>query len=110
MWQATEKRNNMLFERKKYLDRLIAGRGNGMVKIVTGVRRCGKSFLLFNIFARWLVENGVSEDHVIGLSFDDYKNRKLRQPDVLLDYIDEKINVASVSSKQEKEEAEEDKE
>lgn len=69
-----------------------------MVKIVTGVRRCGKSFLLFNIFARWLVENGVAEDHVIGLSLDDFKNRKLRKPEVLLDYIDEKIKDASASS------------
>lgn len=89
----------MLFERKKYLDKLIAGRGNGMVKIVTGLRRCGKSFLLFNIFARWLVENGVAGDHVIGLSLDDFKNRKLRRPEVLLDYIDEKIKAASVSLK-----------
>lgn len=88
----------MLFERKKYLNRLIAGRGNGMVKIVTGVRRCGKSFLLFNIFAPWLVENGVAADHIIGLSLDDFKSKKLRQPEVLLDYIDEKIQAASVSS------------
>ena len=71
-----------------------------MVKIVTGLRRCGKSFLLFNIFARWLVENGVAGDHVIGLSLDDFKNRKLRRPEVLLDYIDEKIKAASVSLKQ----------
>ena len=66
-----------------------------MVKIVTGVRRCGKSFLLFNIFVRWLIENGVAEDHVIGLSLDDFRNRRLRQPEVLLDYIDEKIKVAN---------------
>ena len=44
----------MIFERKKYLDELIAGRGNGLVKIITGVRRCGKSFLLFDIWHNWL--------------------------------------------------------
>lgn len=49
----------MIFERKKYLDELIAGRGNGLVKIITGVRRCGKSFLLFDIWHNWLLEHGV---------------------------------------------------
>lgn len=50
----------MIFERKKYLDELIAGRGNGLVKIITGVRRCGKSFLLFDIWHTWLLEHGVT--------------------------------------------------
>jgi len=81
----------MLFERRKYLDRLIAGRGNGMVKIVTGMRRCGKSFLLFNIFVKWLKENGVAVDHIIGLSLDDFHHRKLRNPDSLLSYIKEML-------------------
>lgn len=85
----------MLFERKKYLDRLVAGRGNGMIKIVTGVRRCGKSYLLFNIFSRWLKNNGVAEDHIVGLSLDDFKNRKLRNPDALIDFIEKKIKTAS---------------
>ena len=52
----------MIFERKKYLNELIAGRGNGLVKIITGVRRCGKSFLLFDIWHNWLLEHeGVSK-------------------------------------------------
>ena len=55
----------MLFERRKYLNELIAGRGNGLVKIVTGVRRCGKSFLLFNIWHNWLLEHGVDDSHII---------------------------------------------
>lgn len=55
----------MLFERRKYLNELIAGRGNGLVKIVTGVRRCGKSFLLFNIWHNWLLEHGVDDGHII---------------------------------------------
>lgn len=82
----------MYFNRKKYLERLVAGRGNGLVKIVTGVRRCGKSFLLFNIFINWLKENGVNEDHIIGLSLDDFRQRKLRKPDALLDHIEERLS------------------
>jgi predicted AAA+ superfamily ATPase len=78
----------MIFERKYYLTQLIHGIGNGMVKIVTGIRRCGKSFLLFNIFRNYLLQNGVTEDHIIGLSLDDFRNSKLRNPQNLLDYID----------------------
>ena len=78
----------MIFERKYYLTQLIHGIGNGMVKIVTGIRRCGKSFLLFNIFCDYLLQNGVTEDHIIGLSLDDFRNSKLRNPQNLLDYID----------------------
>ena len=57
----------MIFERKYYLTQLIHGIGNGMVKIVTGIRRCGKSFLLFNIFRDYLLQNGVPEDGVLTL-------------------------------------------
>lgn len=66
----------MIFERKYYLNQLIRGIGNGMVKIVTGIRRCGKSFLLFNIFRNYLLQNGVAENHIIGLSLDDVVNRE----------------------------------
>jgi len=86
----------MYFDRKKYLDRLVAGRGNGLVKIVTGIRRCGKSFLLFNIFVKWLKEHGTDEGHIISLSLDDFRHRKLRNPDVLLDYIDNGIKKDNV--------------
>ncbi|EFB34286.1 hypothetical protein PREVCOP_06285 [Segatella copri DSM 18205] len=55
----------MYFERKEYLDKLISAEGNGMIKIITGIRRCGKSFLLFNIFCKHLLERGVAEDHII---------------------------------------------
>ena len=81
----------MIFERSKYLNELIAGRGNGLVKIITGVRRCGKSFLLFNIWHKWLQNHGIKEDHIIEIQLDDFRNRHLRKPDVLLDYIDSKI-------------------
>lgn len=78
----------MVIQRKKYLDRLVAGIGNGLVKIVTGGRRCGKSFLLFTLFHQYLVEYGVPENHIIELSLDDRRCRALRNPDALLDYID----------------------
>ena len=82
----------MIFERKKYLNELIAGRENGLVKIVTGVRRCGKSFLLFNIWHNWLLEQGVDKSHIIEIQLDDFLNRKLRNPDVLLEHIGSLIN------------------
>lgn len=82
----------MVIQRKNYLDKLIAGQGNGLVKIVTGGRRCGKSFLLFNLFHSYLVENGISSDHIIEVSLDDRRSKPLRNPDALLDYIDNRIS------------------
>ena len=78
----------MIIQRKKYLDMLISGEGNNLVKIVTGVRRCGKSFLLFKLFRNYLTEKGVDEKHIIELSLDDLRNKKLRNPETLLEYID----------------------
>lgn len=77
----------MIFKRNTYLNKLIESQGNGMVKIVTGGRRCGKSFLLFELFHQYLVGQGVAEDHIIEVSLDDRHSRNLRNPDVLLDYI-----------------------
>ena len=82
----------MIFQRKKYLDRLIAGQGNGLVKIVTGGRRCGKSFLLLNLFHSYLTSQGISEDHIIELSLDERKSKPLRNPDALLDYIESRVS------------------
>ena len=81
----------MIFKRQKYVDKLVSSQGNGLVKIVTGGRRCGKSFLLFNLFHNYLVSHDVSEDHIIELSLDDRKSKPLRNPDTLLDYIDEHV-------------------
>ena len=86
----------MIFERKKYLNELIAGRGNGLVKIITGVRRCGKSFLLFDIWHNWLLEHGVTDNRIIEIQLDDFRNRRLRKPDALLDYIDSKGMMANL--------------
>lgn len=81
----------MIITRQKYLDMLVAGQGNGLVKIVTGGRRCGKSFLLFQIFHQYLLQHGVDEGHLIEVSLDDRRNRKLCNPDALLDYLDSRI-------------------
>ena len=81
----------MIITRQKYLEMLVAGQGNGLVKIVTGGRRCGKSFLLFQIFHQYLLQHGVDEGHLIEVSLDDRRNRKLCDPDTLLDYLDSRI-------------------
>ena len=78
----------MIIPRDKYLRQLVAAKSNGMVKIVTGIRRSGKSFLLMTLFHQHLIEQGVPESHIIELSMDNRKNKRLRNPDVLLDYID----------------------
>lgn len=81
----------MIIPREKYLQQLIAAEGNGMVKIVTGIRRSGKSFLLMTLFHRHLIEQGVQENHIIEISLDNRKNKRLRDPDMLLDYIDSRV-------------------
>ena len=78
----------MLFERKYYLEQLLRADGNGMIKVITGIRRCGKSFLLFNLFRQHLIEKGISEDHIIQVNLEDRRNKKLRDPDALLQHID----------------------
>lgn len=78
---------NKRIERKIYLNRLIDSMGNGMIKIVTGVRRSGKSFLLFRLFVEWLHEQGVDDAHIIKVNLKDRLNKKLRDPDALLEYI-----------------------
>lgn len=77
----------MLIERPRYIDMLARGQGNGLVKVVTGGRRSGKSFLLFNLFHTYLLEHGVAPDHLIELSLDDWNNHSLCNPDALLAYI-----------------------
>ncbi len=81
----------MRIERNIYLDKVIESRHNGMIKIVTGVRRSGKSYLLFNLFSDWLKERGVDEKHIIKIDLEDRRNKSLRNPDNLLEYIDSKM-------------------
>lgn len=81
----------MEIKRPKYLQQLIDLRHNGMVKVITGVRRCGKSYLIFNLFANWLVSNGVDAEHIIKIDLENRHNMRLRDPDALLAYIDGKL-------------------
>lgn len=78
----------MEIKRDKYLNDLVDRMGNGMIKVVTGIRRCGKSYLIFNIFKKYLMEQGVSKSHIITIELDQRKNRKYRDPDAILDYIE----------------------
>lgn len=74
-------------QRKVYLDRLISRRENGVIKIITGIRRCGKSYLLDPIFKNYLIQSGVREDHIIKLELDKEENKKYRDSHVLNEYI-----------------------
>ncbi len=84
----------MIIRRDYYLNRLIAVKHSNMIKIVTGLRRCGKSFLLFQLFHFHLLEAGVSPEHIIEISLDDFRNADLRNPHNLLDYVDSRIGDA----------------
>ena len=78
----------MDIRRDKYLKALIDRRHNGMIKVVTGIRRSGKSYLIFHIFRQYLLSQGVREDHIISIELDQRKNRELRDPDTILNYIE----------------------
>ena len=81
----------MVFNRNLYLQKLISADGNGMIKIITGIRRCGKSFLLFELFKNYLLEQGIQADHIIQINLEDRRNKRLRNPDMLLEYIDNQL-------------------
>ncbi|MGM9708012.1 MAG: ATP-binding protein, partial [Prevotella sp.] len=81
----------MIIERKKYIDQLLNSRHNRLVKIITGIRRCGKSFLLFNLFKRHLEAEGIDKDHIIEMAFDDYGNRQYRNPETFYQYVKSRI-------------------
>ena len=81
----------MEISRNRYLDRLIAHKGNQRVKIVTGIRRCGKSFLLFQLFKRHLLESGVRPSHIIEIQLEDRSNKELRDPDKCLAFIKKQV-------------------
>lgn len=81
----------MVIERNKYLQELVNCRHNGLVKIITGMRRCGKSFLLFRLFRRFLEDNGVPNDHIVEMAFDDYAFKEFRNPDKFYAYVKGRI-------------------
>lgn len=80
-----------MIKRDIYLQKIIDRMNNGMIKVITGIRRCGKSYLLFEIFYKYLLEHGVSNSHIITLQLDDRLNIKYRNPDELCDFIHSKI-------------------
>ena len=80
-----------MIPRDNYLQKLIDRMNNGMIKVVTGIKRCGKSYLLFDIFYNYLVQNGVDKEHIISLQLDDRMNIRYRNPDFLCEYVHSKI-------------------
>ena len=81
----------MIIERKRYLDKLIAKKGNGLIKVITGIRRCGKSFLLFEIYRSYLHSVGVPDENIIVLALDEVGSARYRNPFELDKYIREQV-------------------
>ena len=81
----------MEIKRDRYLKKLIDSRQNGFIKVVTGIRRCGKSYLLNVLFYHYLLDNGVTDDHIIRIDLEDRMNKELRNPDTMLRYVHERI-------------------
>lgn len=81
----------MEIKRDYYLNKLIAKKHNGLIKVITGIRRCGKSYLLFTLFKNHLTESGVDDDHIIEIPFDSFENKKYRDPEILYPYVKEQI-------------------
>ncbi len=82
----------MEIKRDIHLKRLIASRHNGLIKVVTGIRRSGKSYLLRVLFKNYLIENGIKNDHIIELDLENRRNKKYRDPDALIEYIDSRMS------------------
>lgn len=82
---------NMIVNRSKYIDQLVRSKGNGLIKIVTGLRRSGKSFLLKKLFRQHLLDEGVAEDHIIIIDMESRKNKNLKDPDFLLDWVEKEM-------------------
>lgn len=81
----------MVIERNEYLDKIIRHKNNGLIKVITGMRRVGKSYLLFNLYYDYLINNGIDKNHIITYALDDRRNKELRNPDELLKVIEERI-------------------
>ena len=81
----------MEIKRDRYLNTLISKEHNGLIKVITGMRRCGKSYLLFTLFKEHLLSEGVEEEHIIEIAFDAFENKKYRDPDVLYPYLKEQM-------------------
>ena len=91
MRQIAKRGNKMLIKRDIYLNKLIERQNNGMVKVITGIRRCGKSFLLFKLYKEYLLNSGVGADHIIEIALDGIDVDELRDPKACYKYIKERI-------------------
>ena len=90
--QRTKIRNDIMeIKRDSYLEQLKIRKNNGMIKIITGIRRCGKSFLLFVLYKKYLLENGVDKDHIIEIALDGIEYEELRDPKKCFQYIKNEI-------------------
>ena len=81
----------MEIKRDVYLNKLILGMHNKMIKVVTGIRRCGKSYLLFNLFCDYLISLGIGNSHIIKIALDDIANKKYRNHEELYNFIKKQI-------------------
>ena len=81
----------MEIKRDRYLKLLISKKHNGLIKVITGMRRCGKSYLLFNLFKDYLLSEGVEKSRIVEIAFDAYENKRFRDPDVFYPYLKEQI-------------------
>lgn len=87
----TKYRKDMIVNRRKYIDLLVRSKSNGLIKIVTGLRRSGKSFLLKTLFHQHLLDDGVRNDHILIIDMESRKNKDFKNPDFLLDWTEEKM-------------------
>lgn len=75
-------------KRDYYIQKLIASRNNGLIKVISGLRRCGKTYILMTLFYNYLIEHGISDDHILRIALDDRRHKALRDPDEMLAFID----------------------
>lgn len=83
--------NTLEIKRDYYLNKLISKQHNGLIKVITGIRRCGKSYLLFTLFKNYLIQNGADNEHIIEIAFDSFENKKYRTPEILYNFVKESI-------------------
>lgn len=81
----------MEIKRDYYLNKLIAKKHNGLIKVITGICRCGKSYLLSTIFKHHLLDSGIPENHIIEIAFDSFENKKYRDPEILYPYVKDQL-------------------
>lgn len=83
-------------KRDHYIQRLIASKNNGLIKVISGMRRCGKTYILMKLFYDYLIENGVNDDHILRVALDDRRNKELRNPDIMLAFIDSHVKDSKI--------------